>query len=171
MMVNTVRLMMICLAVQLMSSAVFSKAADPNQTPSDPNRLAASKATFDEVLKQWAAGQKEEALAAFIALNWTGQEIFADGSVFRISEAEFAKMPQAKRDPIGQKALEASKQIRELARYAVDKAKQTGQTAKYRQALSACAKRLSSPDQLKLIQLIGKAVGGLTEKELPASAG
>jgi adenylate kinase len=100
-------------------------------------------------------------------LNSRCFDIFASDSVFCISEAEFAKLPQDQRLHIQQKAMKSAKDIKSFSKFMVEQAKQEGQYETSRNVLIACGRRLSNDDQLALMQLIGKAIAEYTEKELP----
>lgn len=159
------------IVITLLVAASFSQAAssDPNapkQTPSDPNAQNTHAVAFDDVLKIWISGQKEQSLKSFLTIDWSRPDIFAADSIFRISEAQFSKLPEAKRAQIQQQAMDASKNIRELAKFAVEQARQSGEQDKYRDALLICANRLSANDQLALIQLVAKAVKIYAERAL-----
>jgi hypothetical protein len=61
-----------------------------------------------------------------------------------------------------------SKEIKELSRFLVQQAKERTGDKEIRKALIDCGNRLSAQDQLLMIQAVGKAIVGYTEKELPA---
>ena len=63
--------------------------------------------------------------------------------------------------------MKLSKDIKVLAKFIVQQAKQEGKYEATRNTLIACGKRLSRDDQLLLVQMVGKAIVGYTEKELP----
>ena len=137
------------------------------QTDTESVQQAAQTVTFDKVLDAWNQGQKEQASKLFLGINWTRSGLFADGSVLKISEAEFAKLPMNEQQQVRQQATQTASTVREIARYIVAQAKQSKeQTDVYRQALLACGQRLSEDDQLALIQLVGKAIIDYTKKEL-----
>jgi len=123
--------------------------------------------TFDEVLEIWGSGNKAESAERFVSIKWDSSGVFSADSIFRISEAEFAKLSENQRSQIQQKALNISKDIKGLSKYIVEQAKQEGGYASTRDALIACGERLSGEDQLLIIQMVGKAIVGYTEKELP----
>lgn len=154
---------MVCMAAWAVP--VVASQADSN-APSEPNTPVVPLVTLDSVLKMWTAGQKEQSLKSFLVVDWSSPNLFAADSIFRISEAQFVRLPESKRAQIHQQAMDASKSIRELAKFAVEQAKQTGTQEKYHTVLLNCAKRLSGNDQLALIQMVAKAVAGYTEKEL-----
>lgn len=130
--------------------------------PAEPRQV-----TFDNVLEVWGSGQKGRAVELMLQMDWASADIFAEGSVFKISEAEFAQMQPAEQQLIRQRADEAAGRIRELLKLMAAQAKQPGaDTAKYRQALSALGQRLSNEDHLAVIQLVGKAVTGYVDMQL-----
>ena len=131
------------------------------------NQQAADVITFDQVLQVWASGQQDQAVDLFLKIQWEQPDIFALDSIFQISEAEFVKLPKDQRLQNQQKAMKLSKDIMVLAKFIVQQAKHEGVYEATRNALIDCGKRLSRDDQLLLVQMVGKAIVGYTEKELP----
>jgi hypothetical protein len=128
-----------------------------------------SAVTLDRALELWGTGQKDQAVRLILEINWSNTDIFTEDSVFRVSEAQFQKMPEKQRLEIQQKALTAARNIKEMSRFMTEQAKQAGATADtYRRALTACGQRLSGDDQLLVIQLTGKAIVSYVKKELDA---
>jgi len=140
------------------------KTDDPGNTANEP---AVKLITFDHVLQLYAGGQQDKAVDLFLKIQWDQPDIFAQDSVFQISEAEFVGSPRSEQEQISQKASNVSKEVKALAKYTIQQAKEQGGYEPTRNALIACGKRLSQDDQLLLIQMVGKAVVGYTEKELP----
>lgn len=131
------------------------------------NQQTGKVVTLDQVLQVWNSGQQAQAVELFLGIKWDQPDIFAPDSVFRVSEADFAKLPENQRSQIQKKAMKLTKDIREMSKFIVQQAKQKGGYETPRNALIACGKRLSGDDQLLLVQMVGKAVIGYTEKELP----
>lgn len=128
----------------------------------------AEDVTLDHVLEVWNGGQRAQAVDLFLKIQWDQTNIFASDSVFSVSESEFLKLPQNSQLQLKQEAMDLAKTIRELSKYMVEQAKQNSQlTQKYRQSLLAFGDRISGKDQLKSVQMVGKAIVGYTEKELP----
>lgn len=150
-----------------------SASAPQETTRPEPSAAATSPATaqaaFDQIVELWKNGQNEPARRVFLATDWTRPGVFADGPVFGLSEAQFGKLPQSQRTKVAQQAVETAKDIREVAKFMVEQAKQNPSDIEtYRTALTAFAQRLTAADQLELIQIVGKAVTAFTEKELGA---
>lgn len=129
--------------------------------------------TFDHVLGLWQAGQKDAAAAQFLTLNWQSPDIFEKDSIFALSEQQFAKLPRNQLQLVSQDAVAKSKLVKELAKYVVEQTKTLAAEGKKSQALQnytalmECSKTLSGDNQLKLIQLVGQALPGFIQKELP----
>ncbi len=151
-----------------MSSVTTSEKVVPQQESVSNQEAETQTVTFDKVLDLWKAGQKEQAIQSFLSIDWKRPDIFVPGSIFGISEAEFVKLPESQRLEIQQKSTETAKAIREISKYMIAQTQQTNsKVERYREALLACGRRLSGGDQLAIIQMVGKAVTGYVEKELP----
>ena len=135
----------------------------------EANQEAAEAVTFDKVLEVWNNGQQTEAVDLFLGIEWEQGDIFASDSIFRISETDFAKLPEDQRLQVQQKAMKLTKDIKEISMFIVEQAKQKGQYETSRNALIACGKRLSSDDQLLLVQMVGKGIAGYAEKNCLSS--
>lgn len=127
---------------------------------------------FDAVLACWQEDRKQDAAAGFLALDWKASVPFSALPALSLSEGQFAALPQGQREGLAQNALGLSKDIREMTRYFVEQAKAAKAENKleeaklYQAGLMELGKILSGNDKLKLIQMIGKAVQGYTQKEL-----
>ena len=144
-------------------------AAQPEAIHSPEPSAAVSQSAFDQLVALWQNGHREQAERAFLAMDWTAPDVFAAGSLFGMSEAEFAALPQSERTQIGHQATETAAHLREMAKYMVEQAKQKPAAMDtYRTSLTAFAGRLAGEDQLLLIRSVGKAVAKFVEKELAA---
>lgn len=129
--------------------------------------------TFDHVLNLWQSGQKDAAAAQFLTLNWQSPDVFEKGSVFTISEPQFVKLSENERQQIAQEAVAKTKYIKELSRHVVDQAKaliaenKKDLAMQHYNALMDCSNILSGDNQLKLVQLVGKALPKFIQRELP----
>lgn len=159
-------------AIQMPRETASSEPAptDPARletTPPQPAAAADTAAAFDRMVELVQGGQQEEAARVFLAIDWTGPDVFAGGSVLGMSEAEFKALPQTQRIQAGQQSKETAGQIREIAKLMVGQAKENPEkTQAYRSSLKAFAGRLSGEDQLLLIQSVGKAIAKYVEMEL-----
>jgi hypothetical protein len=144
-------------------------ASHPETIHSPEPSPAVSQSAFDQLVELWENGHREQAERAFLAMDWTAPDVFAAGSFFGMSEAEFAALPQSERTQIGHQATETAAHLREMAKYMVEQAKQKPAAMDtYRTSLTAFAGRLAGEDQLLLIRSVGKAVAKFVEKELAA---
>jgi hypothetical protein len=127
---------------------------------------------FDTILACWKEGRKQDAAAGFLALDWKNSTPFSALPALSLSESQYAALPQGQRESLAQDALGLTKDIREMTRYFVEQAKAAKAENKleeaklYHSGLMELGKILSGDDKLKLIQMIGKAVQGFTQKEL-----
>ena len=105
------------------------------------------------------------AVKAFLDLDLSQGELFSPGSALSYSESDFVKLPAAAREKLGQQAITEVEPIKRLAtevRSRRNAAKAAGDTmlaGKCTAQLARLGERLEGPDNLKLTQLVGKAVG------------
>jgi hypothetical protein len=129
-------------------------------------------ATFDTVLRCWQQDQKADAASALTVLDWTNPDLFNGHRCLKLSEQQFAALPTGERQALSTQALDMSNSIKELTRFVIEQAKtaktqnRPDEAKKYQAALMEFGKQLSGDDKLLLIQMVGKAVLGLTQKEL-----
>jgi len=104
------------------------------------------------------------AVDSFLDLDLSQDPLFPTGTALSFSEAEFANLPPTAREKIGQQALADVDLIKKLAtgvKSRRDSAKANADTAgaeRCKAQLARLGQRLSGPDNLKLTQLVGKAV-------------
>lgn len=129
-------------------------------------------ATFDTVLRCWQQDRKEEAAESFLAIDWTKSDIFKGCQCLNLSEKQFTSLPRSEQQTLSAQAMDISKSIKEMSRHFVEQARTAAsenrllEAKKYQAALMEFGKQLSGDDKLLLIQMVGKAVLGFTQKEL-----
>lgn len=133
---------------------------------------AASSATFTTVLFAWQQGRKEDAAAAFLSLDWKNADLLQGHPCLLLSERQFTALRPSEQQSLSSEALDVSKSIREMTQFLVEQAKtaraenRPQDAARYHLALTQFGTLLSGDDKLHLIQMVGKAVLGYTQKEL-----
>ena len=127
---------------------------------------------FNDALKLWSAGQKDESVQILLDLNWNDPAIFDHEPALTLSESEFVKLSASERQVIKAKGLAISKDIRMIVRYMVQQANQhyadnqTEQAQAYKQTLEKLANTLSASDKLKLIQMVGEGAGKYAAEQI-----
>jgi len=125
---------------------------------------AAQAGAFEAALKLWRAGDKEAAARQFMVMDWANSAVFAEGSVFRISEEEFVKLLAGRRTAVQEEAMNTTREVREIARYVVEKGKalaaqgQPAAAKPYYDAVARCGEALAGKDKLAIVQLMGQAL-------------
>jgi hypothetical protein len=105
------------------------------------NPAAKPSITFDTVLTCWQQNRKEDAAAAFLALDWKNTALFADHRCLTLSEKQFTALRRSEQEALAAQALEMSKSIKEMTRFFVEQAKTAAaanrleDAAKYQTAL------------------------------------
>jgi hypothetical protein len=104
------------------------------------------------------------AVEAFLELNLAQGKLFSQGSALSYSESEFVNLPSAAREKLGQQATADVARVKQLAtevRSRRNAARTAGDTAlaeRCNTQLATLGERLEGPDNLKLTQLVGRAV-------------
>ncbi len=156
------------LAAVLAGALLCPGPTSPPAEAREPGPFAAATqpgaTTLDQTLKLWNAGKKDEALKAFLAIDFSRKPLFPPGAVLGYTEKQFIELPKAVRDKIhpeivaGMKPLKAlSSHVRDTARAAAA-AGQTGQARTQVAQLKRFGEALDQPDALALLKLVGKAI-------------
>lgn len=104
------------------------------------------------------------AVDAFLEMDLTQGELFSPGSALSYSESEFVKLPASAREKLGQQAIADVELVKRLAmevRSRRNGARVAGDTPLAERCNAQLAKlgeRLTGPANLKLTQVVGKAV-------------
>ena len=149
------------------AAATDAKAGNPTVTPAPGKPMY-----LGQVLVAWNTGKRGEAVNQFLQLNWQDPAVFQGVPVFTMSEQQLAALPQAQRDAVSQQAQQLSQAARDLARAVVattDTFLASGNVVGARSRLEAVqqfGQALAAPERLQIIQLVGKAIGQLTQEKL-----
>jgi hypothetical protein len=128
-----------------------------------PSASVGRAAGFESCL-ELIRGDANAAVDAFLGLDLAQRKLFASGSALAYSESEFVELPAAAREKLSQQAIIDVEPIKRLAtevRSRRNAARAAGDTAlaeKCNAQLARLGERLEGPDNLKLTQLVGKAV-------------
>ncbi|MBL9136599.1 MAG: hypothetical protein JNK85_12050, partial [Verrucomicrobiales bacterium] len=128
-----------------------------------PFAAAVQVAGYEDALRSWREGKKEEALATFMAVDFTRRPLFPKGSPLGYSERDYVALPRAVNDKLQPQIIEETKRMKGLAvsvKEAATRASQRGdvpQAERYLKQLKQCGEALAHPDSLALLQMVGKA--------------
>jgi hypothetical protein len=135
----------------------------------NPSASARRAAGFESCL-ELINRDANAAVEAFLELDLAQGQLFAPGSALAYSESEFVNLPAAAREKLGQQALADLEPVKRLAtevRSRRNAARTAGDTAlaeKCNAQLARLGERLEGPDNLKLTQLVGKAVSRMASE-------
>jgi hypothetical protein len=168
---------LLSLSLQLAPAQAQTNSQPPS--PAGAGTLAKKDiATLGQAMKQYSAGQRDAAVATFLAVDFARRPLFDSGSVLNYTEAQFAALPQAARDKLGQQMLADIKTVKVLCatvKRAGEDALESGDKAKAEKCfaqLTKCGEAFTHPDSLALLKLVGRAVKDLvpepTQPKAPA---
>ncbi len=128
--------------------------------------LGSSKTPLEQILSNFKDGKQDESVQKFIDSDWHLSPAFGKNSPMNAREADFASLTAEKRDQIVKGVLEHTNLIRSLAKAVSDKSNSIvksdpKQAQKGKAMLKELGKKMDQPEGLKIIQLIGQAVGKL----------
>lgn len=152
------------IAASLASSPVHAQTSAKSNS-STARSLGDKKepATLEDAMKLWSAGRQDEAMAKFLAVDFSRRPLFPSGSVLNYTEAQFIALPQAARDKLSQQMLGDIRVLKEVSahvRTAGKAAHDAGDSARADQCtakLQQCGDAFDQPDSLALLKLVGKA--------------
>jgi hypothetical protein len=124
----------------------------------------------DEAITLWSQNRNEEALSLLLEGKRPGGTQVTPLECLRISEEQFALLPEAERSRMAAELGTAAKAARDLARAAIariqrvqdDRPKATLWTSR----LKDFATQLAGPDHCLIIQLVGQAIDNKVSEEL-----
>lgn len=129
-------------------------------------------ATMDQAMTLWRAGKKDEAVAKFLAVDFSKRPLFPSGSVLNDTEVQFMALPDAARTKLATQMNDDLKTIKELAaqtRATAKSALDSGDKTQSDQCLAqlkACGQAFNQPDSLALLKLVGKALAKMSAAPL-----
>ena len=130
------------------------------------SRQGSSTTPLEQILTTFKDGNKDDSVQKFIESDWHLSPAFSKDSPLNAREADFAKLTVEKQDQTVKGVLEHTNLIRSLAKAVSDKSNSIvksdpKQAQKGKTMLKELGKKLDQPEGLKIVQLIGKAVGKL----------
>jgi hypothetical protein len=149
------------------------KKSPSSSTTSPPAQAdAAPSPASHPVLATWQQGDKTAAITNFLATDWSVHPLFASGSILSLSEDQLRALPATDRKAKADEMLPQLLTFRDLAE-AVEQAGKDAvskgdiaQARKYFVSLKQCGTALDSPDYTFMLRQIGKAIQGLSDKDL-----
>lgn len=142
----------------LISPAAEIRSQAQTAKPTTTEAKTAQRPTLDRAMKLWQAGNKDDALKEFVAVDFTQRPLFPKGSVLAYSETEFVALPRAVSEKIGPQILAEIRPLKGLALHvkeaavaAQDQGEQ-GKADKYLLQLKRCGQALGHPDSLAILR-------------------
>lgn len=145
------------LAGVMLSSSSMTTLAQ-TKTESTPVQPSAKKATLDNALKLWRAGQQTEAVDQFLAVDFSKQPLFPAGSTLNLTEAEFVALPTAAREKMRMPMMEDIQTLKLIAAQVKAQSKTSEKSALCLSQLKAAGEAFDRPGGLALLKLVGQAM-------------
>ena len=142
------------------------KAGPPGSTPS------AAASVAEPVMTAWQQGDRSTAISSFLQTDWTSRPLFASSSALGLTEDQFKALSPAQQQADSAEIYAQLESLNELAKAVVQvgrDAAATGdkeQARKYFASVKQFGGALSSPDCTRIVQLVGRAVVSMGDKEL-----
>jgi hypothetical protein len=161
------------IAALLISPAAEIRTQAQTAKPLAAEAKTSQRPSLDRAMKFWQAGNKDDALKEFVAVDFTQRPLFPKGSVLAYSEKEFMALPRAVSEKIAPQILTEIRPLKGLALH-VKEAAVTAQTQgdqgkadKYLLQLKRCGEALGHPDSLAILRTFEKVFTRLSAN--PAS--
>ena len=158
----------VVLAVLLLLTACSRKADRSGSTASAAVPIA------QPAMTAWQQGDKSTAISCFVQANWSTLPLFAPDSTLSLSEEEFQALSNTDRQARSREMMSQLDVFKKLAaavaqagRDAASKG-DAAQARKYFTSLKRCGMALDQPGclRLRLLQLVGQALGKMADAEL-----
>ncbi len=150
---NTMALTMLAMTMIAFSGSP-ALASDTTQKPTADKPATA---TMAEVMKLWREGKQSDAVAKFLAVDFSKRPLFPTGSVLNMTEAEFSGLPGAARDKMSKAMFDDIQTIKLIAGQVKELAKTPAKSAPCLSQLKAAGEAFDRPDGLALLKLVGQA--------------
>ncbi len=153
-------ILLVAIPMLLSSARAQTRPAGGNASPTEKRTTA----TVDQAMTLWQGGKKDEAIAKFMAVDFSRRPLFPTGSVLNYTEAQFVVLPQAARDKLATQMNADIRVLKEICAHVRDTAKSvppgggSAKSSSYTAQLKKCGDALNHPDSLALLKLVGKAI-------------
>ncbi len=143
----------------------------PSTSPSGSASSATRPAVAEPVLSAWQQGDSAGAIRRFLEADWKARPLFAPGSPLSLTEDQFQSLSAADREAKGAATMAQLDAFKKLARAVAEAGQQahaSGDTAQARKdfvALRQCGEALSSPESMRIVQLVGQALTKMADAE------
>jgi RNA polymerase sigma factor (sigma-70 family) len=138
------------------------------QTPPVIAQATGGPADMESVVALWSRGDKEEAMARFLGIDWEAPANLSGNSFFALTEKQFQQL--ARRDPMGvqEQSLPKLEAARAIAREVIARAQRSNDAAEA-QELRGKVRSLGvflsqDPDGVLIRKLCGEAIVKVAEK-------
>jgi hypothetical protein len=135
-------------------------------------KKSATTPVLQSVLTAWQQSDHASAISQFVAADWNGRPLFAPGSALSLSEAQFTALPAAEQEAKMKELTPQLSAIRDLAKSVVQSGRDaavkgdSAQARKYFESVKQFGAAIESPEHLKIVELVGRAVKQMADMEL-----
>lgn len=147
-----------CFLIGVIALSASSSPVHAQDQPRDARLAATEKpATLADAMKLWREGKQSDAVAKFLAVDFSKRPLFPTGSVLNMTEAEFIALPSAARDKMSKAMLDDIQTIKLIAGRVKELAKTPAKSAPCLSQLKAAGEAFDRPGGLALLKLVGQA--------------
>ncbi len=138
---------------------------------SEGEKQASAGGQLDKSLELWAGGDKTQAVEVLLAIDWKSPSRFSQGSIFSLTEQQFASLPAAEQQGKMPEMFTISTTLRELAKHVIElgkeslAAKQNDEAEKQFDAVFQSGLAICSPESLAMLRMVGFAVQAMALEE------
>jgi hypothetical protein len=140
---------------------------------STTSSAAQADAILQPALTAWQQGDKATAVSNFLAADWSSRPSSVSGSTLSLTKDQYRALSDADRQAKSIQVTAQLNALRDLTEYGVEQAGldaaskgDTAQARKYFMSLKQCGTALDSPDVMQIVQLTGKAIKKIADKEM-----
>jgi hypothetical protein len=133
-----------------------------------------SVGVIDATLSAWRQGDQNSAIQRFVDTDWSRRPLFGSSSPLAMTEKQFEALSKAEQEAKAREFGQILSDIRALA-LAVAKAgndaaskKDAALTRKHFAAMQQCGDALQHLDNMAIVQLVGKAIRAISDREMAA---
>jgi hypothetical protein len=136
------------------------------------SKRSAPTTVLQSMLTTWQQGDQASAISRFVAADWSQRPLFAPGSALSLSEAQFNALPAAEQEAKMKELTPQLSAMRELAKAVVQAGRDAAgkgdsvQTRKYLESVKQFGAAIDSPEHLKIVELVGRAIKQMADTEL-----
>ncbi len=153
---NWITMLCVC-SVIVLSALSGCRSKQESKAAAAAGETVTDNGPLDKSLKLWAAGKKDKAADALLAVDWKKVTHFAEGSDFSLTKEALRAMSHGDRKKKVAAIIKPLENIRALAKHIV----QREDTSETRGNLSALGKLMANERHMLIVQHVGKAINQL----------